>query len=470
MWIQANKNGEGIVLDKKTLEALFYVKEGKKLEAKEAEEKQTILDLQRANNIGVLLAKFNAYSYADIKAAILQCDEKILTLDNCRSLVKVVPTKEERDDFAKFKGDKNRLGAAEKFMLAIIDVPRLKERLESFIYKKEFSSRKDELNIDIKDVNISIHEVRSGAKLRRIMEVVLVLGNFMNRAYGFGGQAQGYTTDSLVKLPDTKATEKVKGRSRYDLLHHLINYLEKVKPELLTWREEMPHLRAGHLDRLNDVAAQVAALKEGITVVTTEIKEFKPEGGDPFGKIMAEFHSGALEVLKELEEEIDNMKKRFDNLCTYLGEDKEKSDIITNVLKFANVWDEHIKENKNARLAQEVAAKKAVARAKMGKRVGVRQRKKGTKSTNLKGKKRDAEEEEDEAAATQEGAEEKDEESEAKKKQQAKKAKAMKKRMEILAQRKAKRATNATSGGETKNNSETPDAEEEEEAGDDAGD
>lgn len=45
-----------------------------------------------------------------------------------------------------------------------------------------------------------MHEVRSGAKLRRIMEVVLVLGNFMNRAYGFAGQAQGYTVDSLLKV------------------------------------------------------------------------------------------------------------------------------------------------------------------------------------------------------------------------------------------------------------------------------
>eukprot|EP01088_Endostelium_zonatum_P003296 TRINITY_DN14505_c0_g1_i1.p1 TRINITY_DN14505_c0_g1~~TRINITY_DN14505_c0_g1_i1.p1 ORF type:complete len:1444 (-),score=545.59 TRINITY_DN14505_c0_g1_i1:103-4434(-) len=442
MWIQANKNGEGIVLDKKTLEALFYVKEGKKLEAKEAEEKTSILDLQRANNIGILLAKFTQYSHADIRSAILNCDERILSLDNCRSLVKVVPNKDELEAFAAFKGDKSKLGAAEKFVMVIMDIPRLKERLESFIYKKEFPSRKDELNADIKDVNIAIHEVRSGAKLKRIMEVVLVLGNFMNRAYGFGGQAQGYTTDSLIKLADTKATEKVKGRTKYTLLHHLINYLEKVKPDLLTWREEMPHLRAGHLDRLNDVAAQVAALKEGITVVNTEVKEFKPDGGDPFGKVMAEFQIVAQEGLKELEEEIENMKKRFDNLCTYLGEEKDKADVVTNLFRFANVWDEHINDNKNAKLAQEAAAKKAVARAQMGKRVGVRQRKKGAKSTNLKGKKRQVGGEEGEEGAGEGGAE-KDDEADAKKKMQAKKAKAMKKRMEILAQRKAKRTTNA---------------------------
>jgi len=63
--------------------------------------------------------------------------------------------------------------------------------------------------------------------------VVLVLGNFMNRAYGFNGQAQGYITESLTRLADTKSTVKVKGRSSYNLLHHLIQVsdLPKINQE-----------------------------------------------------------------------------------------------------------------------------------------------------------------------------------------------------------------------------------------------
>jgi hypothetical protein len=52
----------------------------------------------------------------------------------------------------------------------------------------------------MKQTNIAMHEVRTATKLRRIMEVVLVLGNFMNRAYGFYAQGQGYTTESLLKV------------------------------------------------------------------------------------------------------------------------------------------------------------------------------------------------------------------------------------------------------------------------------
>ncbi len=102
------------------------------------------------------------------------------------------------------------------------------ERLNCFVYKKEFTTRHEELkNVrihvyhpclltrvkflrpdmtvatgeqEIKEVNIAMHEVRTSNKLRRVMEVILVLVNFMNRAYGYYGQAQGYTTESLIKV------------------------------------------------------------------------------------------------------------------------------------------------------------------------------------------------------------------------------------------------------------------------------
>ena len=52
MWPQANKNTKGIVLEEKTLEALFYVKTGKEVEVEKKEKSLNILDLQRANNVG----------------------------------------------------------------------------------------------------------------------------------------------------------------------------------------------------------------------------------------------------------------------------------------------------------------------------------------------------------------------------------------------------------------------------------
>jgi len=219
--------------------------------------------------------------------------------------------------------------------------------------------------------------------LRRIIEVVLVLGNYMNRAYGVYSQAQGFSVESLVKLADTKATIKVKGRSAYTLLHHLQQYLEKAKPDLLQWPEEMRHLRDGHVELMNETIKQVSVLKEGLVTVKGELKQQKPVGNDPFQQIMTEFYNEAKEQNDKLDAEVDQTKKRFENLCTYFGEDHTKADPVSSIFKFAQVWAVAMTENLKAKEAKEKAAKKAVANAAMKKRIGVRQRKgTGASKTN----------------------------------------------------------------------------------------
>jgi len=375
MWAQAERNTKGIVLEQKTLESLFYVPTGKEKEEEKNKNQVSLINLQRANNVGILLCRF-PLSHSEIKKAILSCDEKVLTLDLSRSLVRLAPTKDEIDMIQQYKGEKDKLGVAEKFFIEMMTISRLAERLSCFVYKKEFNARVDELRAEIKDCNIAMHEVRTSNKLRRIMEVVLVLGNFMNRAYGFNGQAQGYITESLTRLADTKSTVKVKGRSSYNLLHHLIQYLERVKPDLLTWREEMPQIRDGHLERMNENVHQAALLKEGLNEVEEEIKQHKAsKATDPFGKVMTDFFEEAKEELEKLSEDVVQMKKRFENLCAYFGEDPTKADPVSQTLKFGEVFKQHMAENIQAQAAKEQAAKKALAASQMKKRISVGQRK-----------------------------------------------------------------------------------------------
>ncbi|ELR12882.1 Ankyrin repeat containing protein [Acanthamoeba castellanii str. Neff] len=385
MWVQAEKNTKGIVLENKTLESLFFLPTGKEKEeeAKNPKGQVSIINIQRANNVGILLCRF-PISHSEIRKSILACDEKVLSLDMARSLVRLAPTKDEIEMIQQYKGDKDKLGAAEKFFLEMMVIPRLAERLACFVYKGEFATRYEELRIDIKECNVAMHELRTSNKLRRIMEVVLVLGNFMNRAYGYNGQGQGYTTDSLIKLVDTKSTIKVKGRSTYHLLHHLIQYLERVKVELLGWREEMPHIRDGHMERMNETIRQVTVIREGLAQVEEEIKHHKgSKATDPFGKVMSDFFEEAKEQLDKLNEDVTQMKKRYENLCAYFGEDPAKADPVSQIVKFGEAFKVAVAENALAQAAKEQAAKKALAASQMKKRISVGQRK-STKGKQIK--------------------------------------------------------------------------------------
>lgn len=64
-------------------------------------------------------------------------------------------------------------------------------------------------------------EVARSRRLRRLLEVVLALGNYMNR--GARGNASGFRLASLNRLADTKSSA-VKGTT---LLHYLVQILEK---------------------------------------------------------------------------------------------------------------------------------------------------------------------------------------------------------------------------------------------------
>lgn len=64
-------------------------------------------------------------------------------------------------------------------------------------------------------------EVARSRRLRRLLEIVLALGNYMNR--GARGNACGFRLASLNRLADTKSSA-AKGTT---LLHYLVQILEK---------------------------------------------------------------------------------------------------------------------------------------------------------------------------------------------------------------------------------------------------
>ena len=88
-------------IEKKYLEGAYYVKAAKKLGEKSKFNQVNIVDLKRAQTIGILLARIK--QPVDVIAnAILELDEKILTLEDVRSLAKFSPTKDETDSLKKY--------------------------------------------------------------------------------------------------------------------------------------------------------------------------------------------------------------------------------------------------------------------------------------------------------------------------------------------------------------------------------
>lgn len=107
----------------------------------------------------------------------------------CLQLLKYVPMKSEVEKLQQHMGEVDKFSRADKFMLCMCEVPRYHERLRALYFKKTFDDRMGEICPQIQDILAACHELMLSGKLQRILEVVLALGNFMNR--GSRGNASG---------------------------------------------------------------------------------------------------------------------------------------------------------------------------------------------------------------------------------------------------------------------------------------
>lgn len=111
-------------IEKKYMEGAYYVKQAKKLGEKSKFNQVNIVDLKRAQTIGILLARIKQ-TPAVIAQAVLELDEQTLTLEDVRSLCKFSPTKDEVDSLKKYidaGSDVDKLGLAELFFIELMAV------------------------------------------------------------------------------------------------------------------------------------------------------------------------------------------------------------------------------------------------------------------------------------------------------------------------------------------------------------
>ena len=104
-------------------------------------------------------------------------------------------------------------------------IPRYSQRLRILYFIKTRDDRLGDIVPQVQSVMDSCSEVVTSGKLRKVLEVVLAFGNFMNQ--GRRGNAFGFKLSSLNNILDTKSsTDK-----DVTLLHYVIKTLEsKVRP------------------------------------------------------------------------------------------------------------------------------------------------------------------------------------------------------------------------------------------------
>ncbi|KAJ6924898.1 hypothetical protein NC652_017996 [Populus alba x Populus x berolinensis] len=311
-------------------------------------DKIQLIELRRAYNCEIMLSKVKI-PLPDLMSSVLALDDTALDVDQVDNLIKFCPTKEEMELLKGYNGDKENLGKCEQFFLEMMKVPRAESKLRVFSFKIQFQS-----------------QIRSSAKLKRIMQTILSLGNALN----FGtarGSAVGFRMDSLLKLTDTRARN-----NKMTLMHYLCKVLAEKLAELLDFPKDLVSLEAATKIQLKYLAEEMQAVSKGLEKVMQELSAAENDGlvSENFCKASPSSYSILKEFLAFAESEVRSLAclyscvgRNADALALYFGEDPARcpfEQVVSILLNFVRMFVRaHDENQKQLELEKKRAEKEA---------------------------------------------------------------------------------------------------------------
>lgn len=150
------------------------------MEKKKGPQMVNLLDSKRSNNVSIMLAQFRI-SFDDIKIAILELNEDILDAETVEKMIPACPEASEMVEIQGYDGELKLLGKAELYFREVGQINRLQTRLQTFHYKLVYEDKINELKDGIGKLNAAVEAVTKSAVFKKLLEVVLTFGNFLNQ-------------------------------------------------------------------------------------------------------------------------------------------------------------------------------------------------------------------------------------------------------------------------------------------------
>ncbi|KPP76191.1 hypothetical protein Z043_104487 [Scleropages formosus] len=320
-----------------------------------------VLDSKIAQNLSIFLGSFRM-PYEEIKRMVLEVDEEQLTEPLIQNLVKHLPEQEQLNALAKYKSDYANLSEPEQFGVVISSVKRLRPRLNSILFKLQFEEQVNNIRPGIMAVNVACEEIRKSRSFSKVLELVLLIGNYMN-AGSRNAQSYGFELGSLCKLKDTKSADQTT-----TLLHFLAEICEEQFPEVLRFVEDLQHV---------DKASRVSAenLEKNLKQMEKQLLQLEKD----LETFSAPDDSRDMEQYQKLVIMHNNMGTLYQNLLEYFAIDPKKTsveELFGDMSNFRSMFMQAVKENAKRREAEEKQRRARAAREKAELEKQERQKKK----------------------------------------------------------------------------------------------
>lgn len=292
VWAMNRERTDDIELERARLEELFaYLAPSavpKVVEGGSAGENVCLTSSERSMGIAIGMRCVHNLSLQAMRDAILMLDPKVLTMEVTERLLAcdaktqaptVLPTAEETAAAqAHIASGMSQAGLddASKFIIAVHDVPQLRDRLKFHQLRLGFEANVAEMSAALAAIRLALHEVRNSGLLAEILMLVLKAGNVLNDGTE-RGDASGFRMDSLPALmvlrgqagsssaaesSQNEAPKKGTGHGHVSFIDYLVGVIIVQRPALLMLGEELGSLSKASRTELEEVVRDAAALRE----------------------------------------------------------------------------------------------------------------------------------------------------------------------------------------------------------------
>ncbi|XP_035825837.1 disheveled-associated activator of morphogenesis 1 [Aplysia californica] len=279
----------------------------------------TVIDGRRSQNCTILLSKLKLTN-EELAKAIMNVDEgEDLPKDMVEQLLKFVPTSEEVQLLSEYTHEIDNMARADRFLYEMSKILHYEERLKALYFKKKFQERRVDCKLKIDAIMEASKEVFRSRKLKKLLELVLALGNFMNK--GQRGSALGFKISSLGKMVDTKASTN----KNMTLMHYLVDIADKKFPDVMKLDEDIPHIHEAAKVNFTDLEKEITNLRKGLQGIEKEVDFFENKlsvsSRDKFVTVMKDFCTVAAYNFCSVEESCTEMKQKYEKTLKAFCED-----------------------------------------------------------------------------------------------------------------------------------------------------
>uniref|UniRef100_A0A8C7XJY3 Formin-like 2b n=1 Tax=Oryzias sinensis TaxID=183150 RepID=A0A8C7XJY3_9TELE len=270
--------------------------------------KVSLLEANRAKNLAITLRKAGQGSEV-ICRAIQMFDLRTVRVDFVECLMRFLPTEAEVKLLRQYERDRKPLEALsdeDRFMMQFSRIERLSQRMTIMTFMGNFADNVQMLTPQLHAIIAASVSIKSSQKLKKILEIILALGNYMNSSKR--GAVYGFKLQSLDLLLDTKSTDR-----KQTLLHYISNVVREKYQAVSLFYNELHYVDKAAAVSLENVLCDVKELQRGMELTWREFSV-------SHNATLKDFISRNESRLTKLQEDARIAQDAFEDAVKFFGE------------------------------------------------------------------------------------------------------------------------------------------------------